>query len=58
MIDNLYFRAWLANTIHAVSGIWAYDWRGLERKRSLTFAEIQCAACQVISHEGKRRVLH
>ncbi len=45
-MNDVYFRAWIANTVHAISGIWPLDWRGSERKRALTYAEISAAACQ------------
>ena len=48
-MDSIYFRAWLANTIYAISGIWSYDWRGSERKWLLTCEEIRTAACQEVS---------
>ena len=44
--DSIYFRAWCANAVHAVSGIWAYDWRGMQRKHALTVEEVRAAACQ------------
>ena len=34
LLDTIEFRAWLANTVYAVSGIWSYDWRGSQRKPS------------------------
>lgn len=56
MIENLFFRAWLANTVHAISGIWAYDWRGSQRKWPLTTAEIR--VLEASSDFTKHRVLH
>ena len=49
MLDNIFFRAWVANTCWELSGIWSYDWRGLSRKRALTFAEIRMVACQEVN---------
>lgn len=46
MNENVYFRAWLANTVYAISGIWTLDWCGSQRKCPLTFEEIRMAACQ------------
>jgi hypothetical protein len=53
-MELIYFRAWVANTVYAISGIWAYDWRGSERKWLLTSEEIRMAACQEVSE----RYLH
>lgn len=44
--DNAFFRAWVANTVWSLSGIWSLDWRGSTRKRALTYAEIRMVACQ------------
>jgi hypothetical protein len=44
--DSIYFRAWVANTVHALSGIWPYDWQGSQRKCPLTYVEVRAAACQ------------
>lgn len=41
MMDNIYFRAWVANAVHAVSGIWPLDWQGSQREHALTFEEIR-----------------
>jgi len=46
MMDNIYFRAWVANTVHAISGIWPLDWQGSQRKCALTVEEIRMVACQ------------
>lgn len=48
MIDCIYFRAWVANSVYAVSGIWPLDWQGSQRKCALTFAEVRAAACQEV----------
>jgi hypothetical protein len=48
-MDNVYFRQWVANTVHAISGIWPKDWRGLQRQWPLTTAEIGVVACQEVS---------
>jgi hypothetical protein len=45
-MDNVYFRQWVANTVHAISGIWPHDWRCKSRKWPLTIEEIRAAACQ------------
>ena len=52
MNESIYFRAWVANAVHAVSGIWAYDWSGSQRKHALTCEEIRMAACQVAGDEN------
>ena len=44
--ESVWFRAWVANAVHAVSGIWPYDWSGSQRKCPLTVEEIRAAACQ------------
>jgi len=46
-MDNLHFRIWVANTVHDVSGMWPYEWRGMERKRPLTYSENPDSPCQV-----------
>ena len=46
LLSNIHFRAWVANAVHAVSGIWPLDWQGSQRKRALTCEEIRMAACQ------------
>ena len=48
-LDNVFFRQWVANTVHAISGIWPQDWRGSQRKWPLTTAEIHAIACQEVS---------
>lgn len=50
-IDNVYFRAWVANAVHAVSGIWPYDWQGSQRKCALTVEEVRAVARQVAGYE-------
>mgnify|MGYP001228224721 CR=1 FL=1 len=47
-MDSVYFRAWVANTVYAISGMWAFDWRGSQRTCALTTAEIRAAACQEV----------
>ena len=49
MMDNIYFRAWVANAVHAVSGIWPLDWQGSHREWPLTCEEIRMVDWQ--SHE-------
>ena len=44
--SNPHFRAWVANAVHAISGIWPLDWQGSERKRALTVEEIRAGICQ------------
>jgi hypothetical protein len=46
LMENIYFRAWVSNAVHAVSGIWPLDWQGSQRKHALTCEEIRVAACQ------------
>jgi hypothetical protein len=47
-MDDVYFRAWVANTCYAISGIWPLDWQGSQRKCALTTEEIRAAACQEV----------
>lgn len=46
MLDCVYFRAWVANTVWELSGIWCLDWQGSQRKSLLTIEETRDAACQ------------
>jgi hypothetical protein len=46
-MNDLHFRIWVANTVHDVSGMWPYEWRGMERKRPLTYSDNPDSACQV-----------
>ena len=48
-MDNVYFRQWVANTVHAISGIWPKDWRWVQRQWPLTIEEIRVVACQEVS---------
>lgn len=50
--NNPHFRAWVANAVHAISGIWPLDWQGSERKRALTTEEVRTAACQEVFAES------
>ena len=51
MMEDAYFRQWVANTVLDVMGICGLNWRDIAGECALTYADSRTGACQWVLHD-------